>query len=50
MAWLFTHWALLALISGGSAVVASKIITDYWRDILALFVAIFSALLATLQP
>lgn len=37
-------------ISGGSASVASKIINDYWRDILALAVAICSALLATLQP
>jgi hypothetical protein len=50
MLWLCIHWSLLVIISGGSAAVASKIINDYWRDILALFVAICSALLATLQP
>jgi membrane protein YdbS with pleckstrin-like domain len=50
MLWLCIHCSLLVAISGGSASVASKVINNYWRDILALTVAICSALLATLQP
>jgi hypothetical protein len=46
----FNH--LLVIISGGSALVASKVIGEKpeARDILALIVAICSALLAALQP
>lgn len=50
MLWLGIHWSPLVIISGGSAAVASKVIDDCSRDILALIVAICSALLATLQP
>jgi hypothetical protein len=50
MQWLCTYWLLVVVISGGSAAVASKIIGDNLRDILALVVSVCSAMLATLQP